>query len=212
MIHVGQRFKEARLAKHLSLDDVAKGTKIRASFLSAIERGEYSKLPSSSYAQGFVRNYAEYLDLPVREIMALFRREFDEEKSFRVLPEGFVKDAGLPVRRIKIHQSVLLVVAAIILLSGFLLFQYRAAFIDPSLSVSSPQENQKTSTDVRVIGKADQNVTVTVNNSPVIINENGEFSKQLSLFPGKSTIIVKAVNAFGRERIIERDIEVRTTP
>ncbi len=212
MIRVGQRLKEVRLAKHLSLEDVAKHTKIRASFLSAIERGEYHKLPSSSYAQGFVRNYAEYLGLPVNEIMALFRREFDEEKSFRVIPEGFVKEDGLPVRKIKFHQSILLVIAALVLLGGFLLFQYRAAFIDPKLIVESPKENDITSTDVKVTGESDPNATVTVNNTPVILTKQGKFTKQIAVFPGKATVVIRAVNTFGRESIIERTIEVRTTP
>lgn len=212
MIRIGQRFREARLQRNLTLEDVAKETKIRSSFLSAIERGEYHKLPSSSYAQGFVRNYAEYLELPVKEIMALFRREFDEEKSFRVLPEGFVKDESLPARRIKFHQSVLLVLLALILLGGFLLFQYRAAFIDPKLVIETPKENEVTSTDIKVSGEADPSATVTVNEAPVVLTRQGKFTKQIAVFPGPSVIIIKAVNAFGRETTIQRKIEVKTTP
>lgn len=52
--------------KGLSINDAADATKIRMSFISAIERGEYKKLPSGAYIQGFVKNYIEFLGLPKR--------------------------------------------------------------------------------------------------------------------------------------------------
>ena len=91
MIKAGERLKEVRLARDLTLEDVEKSTKIKTSYLEFIENGQYDKLPSVSYAQGFVRNYADFLGLPEKEIMAIFRREFDEEKAYRVLPKGFDK-------------------------------------------------------------------------------------------------------------------------
>src|SRR6266446_1412810 len=118
MVTVGERLRKERLRKRLSLDDIARGTKIRHQFLEAIEDGQYNKLPSTAYAQGFVRNYAEYLGLSSREILALFRREFDEEKMYRVLPEGFTRQNGFLVKRFKIQQTAIgVVVLFIIILS-----------------------------------------------------------------------------------------------
>lgn len=211
MIHVGQRLKEARLEKGLSLDDVAQATKIRASFLSAIERGDYQKLPSSSYAQGFVQNYADFLNLPKREIMALFRREFDAEKVYKVLPEGFVKEESLPRRSIKIHQAVLLILGILFLLGGFLFYQYRAAFFNPSLEVVEPKATVVRTSDLMVSGNTDQNVTVTVNTTPVAVDESGKFSKRVSIFPGENSIVVRAVNPFGRETVVTRNITLQVT-
>jgi cytoskeletal protein RodZ len=210
MIRVGQRLKEARLKKGLSLENAASDTRIRSSFLSAIERGEYQKLPSPSYAQGFVRNYAEYLGLPQREILALFRREFDEEQMIRVLPKGFVKDKPLQIRRIKIGQTLLLIFGLLVLLGAFLLYQYRYAFFNPPLNVVSPAENDQTTTDVTVIGQSDSNVILTVNNIPVPLDEKGKFVKKVSVFPGSSTITVKAVNKFGKTSQVVRKINVKT--
>lgn len=212
MIRVGQRLKQARLEQGLSLEDASAATKIQAPFLSAIEKGEYHRLPSTSYAQGFVRNYGEYLGLSQKEVLALFRREFDEEKAYKVLPQGFVKKDHPGRRGIKIHQAVLLVIFAIIFLGGFLVFQYRSAFLNPSLRVSSPEENIVTGTDITVTGKTDPSVTLTINNTPVTLTQQGEFSKKVTAFPGSTTIVIKAVNSFGRETIIERPVEVKTSP
>ena len=80
MIYVGEKLYEERVKKGYSLDEVSKATKIRSSFLLAIEKGEYKKLPSSTYVHGFVRNYARFLGLPEHEILALFKRQYDEDK------------------------------------------------------------------------------------------------------------------------------------
>src|SRR3989344_424814 len=102
MIKVGQKLKEARLKRGLTPADVAKATKIKESFLSSIENGQYENLPSGTYAQGFVRNYIKFLELPMEETLALFRREFNEEKIYKVLPEGFSSHKEFPIKRIKI--------------------------------------------------------------------------------------------------------------
>jgi len=91
MVRLGQRLFDERRKRGLSLDEVAAATKIRGSFLSAIEKGDYTKLPSPSYAQGFVLNYATYLGFQRKETLALFRREFDERKEFKVLPKNITR-------------------------------------------------------------------------------------------------------------------------
>ena len=85
MIRLGQRLREVRIGKGISLEEVSRATKIKIAFLSAIEDGMYEKLPSSSYAQGFVKNYVQFLGFSEREAMALFRREFDEKRIFKVV-------------------------------------------------------------------------------------------------------------------------------
>lgn len=157
MIKVGQKFQEARLQKSLSLEDVSQSTKIKVIFLDAIEKGEYEKLPSVTYAQGFVRNYARFLNLPEKEILALFRREFDEEKILKVLPQGFTKTKEFSLSRFKSKQTLLLVFLVFLILAAYILFQYREALVNPSLYITSPKENAVISSSaVTVIGRQTQ--------------------------------------------------------
>src|SRR5260221_1367644 len=128
MIRVGEKLKEERKKKGLTLEQVAKATKIRESFLLAIEEGDYHKLPGSSYAHGFVKNYLEFVELPIREYMALFRREYDEKENRKLMPEGLVGREGIPLNRFSIRQAFWLGGVIILLLFIYLLFQYRAAF------------------------------------------------------------------------------------
>ncbi|MDP3940983.1 MAG: helix-turn-helix domain-containing protein [bacterium] len=209
MIRIGQKLRDERLRRGLSLDDVAKATKIRQSFLLAIEKGDYSKLPSSAYVQGFVRNYAEYLGLSKREVLALFRREFDEEKVFRVLPEGLVA-RDVSRTRFRIHHTALIVVFLLFFLSLFVLFQYRYALIDPPLTIDSPKEGLVTeSKDIRISGYTDPSAVVTVNGDVVSVGGDGFFTKQLSLFPGDTVIEIRAKHRLGKEALETRRVTVK---
>src|SRR5664279_124356 len=117
MVRVGQRLYKERIQKKLTIDEIAKATRIKPIFLQAIEQGEYNKLPSPAYAIGFVRNYADYLGLPKAEITALFRREFDEKKAFKVLPDSLVKTKEFPVKRFQIQQSIFVIIFFVVLLA-----------------------------------------------------------------------------------------------
>ena len=141
------------MRRKVSFDDAARATKIKASFLAAIERGEYYKLPSPAYAKGFVLNYAAFLGISRAEALALFRREFDEKRAYKVLPDSLSKTQSFPRFRIKFKESFLVMGLLILLFVGFLFFQYRSAFFAPNLSLSTPKENTIVNQDVLVTGK-----------------------------------------------------------
>jgi cytoskeleton protein RodZ len=67
-ITVGQRLKEAREAKGLSLEDIAASTRIPRRHLESLEASEWDKLPAPTYSVGFARNYAVALGLDRTEI------------------------------------------------------------------------------------------------------------------------------------------------
>lgn len=209
MIRVGQKLRDERVRKGLVLGEVARATKIKEHFLVAIEKGEYNKLPSSAYAQGFIKNYAEYLGLPLRQTLAMFRREFDEEKYFKVLPQGFTNtdfSRARPQLRSGLIGGGLVLLALIV----YLLFQYRYAIINPPLTITQPLEQQVIGSEsVTVAGTTDPNASIFINGKPIIVEENGEFTETISVFPGVQTISIVSVNKFKRETKEERRIIVK---
>lgn len=209
MVRLGPYLRQKRLQRKQTIEEIAQVIKIKPQFLSAIERGEYNKLPSPAYAQGFVRNYATYLGLSRAETTMLFKREFDEKRAMKVLPDAMVKTKEFPVRRFRIQQSLIVFVLFVILVFGYLFFQYRAAFLPPALNVSSPVNGSRTAQTVVVSGTADSNATVTVNGEPASVATNGSFQKAITLFPGASTITVKATNRFGKTSMVDRTVDVQ---
>lgn len=210
MLKAGEKLQEKRLEKGLTLEEISQSTKIKVSFLDYIEKSEYNKLPSVSYAQGFIRNYAKYLGLSEKEILALFRREFDEDKAYRVLPKGFEAKDEFPLQGFKVKQTVIVAFVVFIFLIFYLIFQYRYAFIDPPLEIVSPRNMQIVeSSQVLVSGKTDSNSTVYVNKDLVSVDSNGIFTKTISVFPGNFTISIKAVNKFGKKSEVKKTIQVK---
>lgn len=210
MIQAGQLLYEERLKKGLTLDEVARAIKIKVGFLIAIEKGDYQKLPKGAYAHGFIRNYAEFLGLSNSKILALFRREFDEEKDFNVLPKGLPKSPNSSFSYLKVRSAGIFIILFFLSLLGYILFQYRYAILNPPLEVSVPSEMAVISSSViEVFGRTESNTTVFINGVPAFLDQNGVFKKSIDIFPGKTTIEIRAVNRFGRETVIKRHVEVR---
>ena len=67
---IGQRLRQLREARYLTLEKASDDTRIRVMFLQALEADDYSAIPSAAQGRGFLRNYAEYLDLNVDELIA----------------------------------------------------------------------------------------------------------------------------------------------
>lgn len=84
----GILLKEARKEKGLSLEDVEKQIKIRPFYLKTLEEEEYSALPGTTYARGFLRTYSKFLGLDSNQIIEMFNSSFpkdEEEKVEKVL-------------------------------------------------------------------------------------------------------------------------------
>lgn len=209
MVRAGQRLKSQRVKSGLTLEQVAHATKIKEQYLFAIENADYSKLPSTTYAYGFVRNYTRFLGLSEKEVLALFRREYGEEKVVKVLPDGLPKDE-FPIHKIKFSQAVKIAAFILAPLLAYIVFQYRFAIINPPLKVFLPKEGEIfLSQLVNIVGKTDPNASVFVNKDPVSVDSKGNFKKTVNVFLGKTTIIIRVVNYFGRETKVERHIEVK---
>ncbi len=210
MVRIGHKLQEKRLQKGLTIEEIAQATKIRPSFISAIEKGEYNKLPASTYAQGFVQNYADYLGLPKKETLALFRREFDSERSFRVLPKTLDQQADFPIHKVRVSKMVYLVIVVFLCFAGYLMFQYRGAFINPPLEITTPVDGSVVKAQtIEVRGKTDPAASVYINNDLTSVDSNGIFTKHVEILSGEESITIRAVNTFHKETVIQRSIKVQ---
>lgn len=72
---VGERLRVAREEKGMSLEDVARQTRIPIRHLEHIERGEWEALPAITYSVGFARSYANVVGLDGPAIGAELREQ-----------------------------------------------------------------------------------------------------------------------------------------
>jgi cytoskeletal protein RodZ len=75
---LGDEFRVAREARHLSLSDVSEQIHIRSVYLQSIENEEWSVIAAPVYVRGFVRTYARFLGLDPEHAVALFNESIGE--------------------------------------------------------------------------------------------------------------------------------------
>lgn len=71
----GRRLTEARLARGLTLEQVAERIRVRREYLQALEDMNLKLLPGKAYALAFLRSYARELGLDADVIVDQFQRE-----------------------------------------------------------------------------------------------------------------------------------------
>jgi hypothetical protein len=93
---------------------------------------------------------------------------------------------------------------------GYLFFQYSKFISPPSLSVSSPKDQEVIDKDfVLVEGRSDSDAKVIANNQPLITDQDGKFSVEIEVTTETKEVVVKAISRSGKETVISRKIEVR---
>ncbi|MEH6994716.1 RodZ domain-containing protein [Neobacillus drentensis] len=97
MTELGNRLKDARLAKGLSLEDLQSITKIQKRYLIGLEEGNYSSMPGNFYVRAFVKQYAEALQLNPDEIFETYKNE---------IPATHNDDLTEQLSRVKTRKTV----------------------------------------------------------------------------------------------------------
>ncbi|MDP3788784.1 MAG: DUF4115 domain-containing protein [Candidatus Omnitrophota bacterium] len=80
---IGERLRSTRESKGLSLEDVHKATKIHPNTINDLEKGRLEDKVGEAYVRAFIKNYAAYLGMDAKSIMAEYssRRNTTEKSS-----------------------------------------------------------------------------------------------------------------------------------
>ncbi|WP_433771022.1 helix-turn-helix domain-containing protein [Bacillus wiedmannii] len=105
MTELGQKLKEAREAKGLSMDQLHEITKIQKRHLLAIEEGNYDVLPGAFYARAFIKQYADAVGLNGEELLVEYQstipqsenREVPQVSTGQKTQETMQKSSSLPI-------------------------------------------------------------------------------------------------------------------
>ena len=197
------RLAAARERKGVDLVRAERDTKIRARYLSALERGDYRDLPGAVYTKGFLRNYAIYLNLDPEDVLRQWRRE----RGDQVGPEPVIvppRPLEEPSRPLNFNRSV--VVAALLTAGVVLFFVYLGSQLlrysrPPDLSVTSPAtaviEVDEGDTTYRLAGMSAPGAIITIRTAgraelTTTAQSNGSWSAQVDLRRGQNQFEVSA--------------------
>lgn len=83
---VGNKLREARARRKLTLQEVEAATKIRGRYLQAIESEDWDQLPGDTYARAFIRTYGSLLGLDGDRLAEEQRRQRGAARPGERLP------------------------------------------------------------------------------------------------------------------------------
>ena len=216
MSKLGDILRQQRERRSITLDQAAADTRIREKFLKALEDGDYMSLPGAVYTKGFLRNYAEYLDLNTDELIVLFQ----QERGLTAAPEParrFQPMRPIMKRPFIFTPAVLVpvgVLAAVLLFVGYLYYQFTSFAVAPTLDVTDPPTDAIAQESQFVLkGHTIPNgkVTVQVFPGPLTISDvhpgaDGSFSVPLTLTAGANHVVVEVLDQSGKVSRVNRSI------
>ncbi|PLR77720.1 helix-turn-helix domain-containing protein [Bacillus sp. V3-13] len=97
MTELGNRLKEAREAKGMSLDELQTATKIQKRYLKGIEEGNYEMMPGQFYVRAFIRQYAEAVGIEPEELYEQYKND---------IPSAHNEDITEKISRVQTRKNI----------------------------------------------------------------------------------------------------------
>jgi transcriptional regulator with XRE-family HTH domain len=115
----GEELRRSREVREVSLESIAAATKISVRYLTALEKGDYSRLPAPVFTRGFIRAYAGYLGLDPDEMVNGYLSEVGvvSGRPAETVAEPRRK-APRPASRVSLAVGSLLAVIAVLTVIG----------------------------------------------------------------------------------------------
>jgi cytoskeletal protein RodZ len=204
------RLKEARESKKLSLDELAKITKLNKRHLIALEECRFDDIPYAViYQKNFIRSYAHAVGIPPEPLLEQFLvEETPTQKSTTNICVKKTKLRNFPY----VVRSVV-VSAFILVFFIYLGLQVKAMVEPPTLTLYTPDDGFVTSDNsITIRGKTEAESSVKLNGKNIQTDEYGYFQESIALSSGINTLTIRAHKRHGKEISETRHVVVRETP
>ncbi|MEH6663154.1 MAG: RodZ domain-containing protein [Parasphingorhabdus sp.] len=158
----GELLRRAREQKNLSLEEIAKKTRIPQRHLESIESGDFDALPGRTYAIGFAKSYARSVGLVDASIGSQLRAEMDEQGhgAYQAEVSGYApaNPSSIPPRYLAWTAAG---IGALVLI-GYLV--WRTLILNPGDLEQVAESETATPTETAAASSSEQNVA---DNGPV---------------------------------------------
>jgi transcriptional regulator with XRE-family HTH domain len=122
----GDSLRQAREERGVTLDAIARNTRISTKYLLALERSDLETLPGGAFDQGYIRTYSQFLGIDARPILEAYKERErqlgrgtaeDERQRLAELSRLLDRRGGHRKRHLLTRSKTMLVVASLV---GFL--------------------------------------------------------------------------------------------
>lgn len=204
---LGERFRQVREERRVTLEEAAKAVSIPAKYLAAIEAGRHDLLPGLVYARNFVRQYAKFLEISDSAALEKFTAEDAIVRGNKPQAPRLVPRANTDFPWYIRYGRFIIGGVAILMVGGYLVWQVMNLVKPPELEVTDPAGDIATSEPlVTIIGQTDPAVTVRINNQQTEVDRDGNFRETINLEPGLNTLKITADRKYSQTAVVERRI------
>ena len=197
--------KNIRLSKNLTVKELSDRILISIDNIRILESSDFLSLLSSKNINIFLKKYSKFFDLDFGKLKKyIFVVDNDSNSVF--YKKVFIK---------KLNQNfsffgfmkVFTVFAVFILLFFYIGVEVKNRYNKPELFVYSPFDNYNTENkDIAIKGKTVKNTNVNINGDFVLIDQFGNFSKDILLNEGLNVIRITAAKDNGEENVVVKRI------
>ena len=193
---LGQKIREARIAKNLSLESVSGHLHIAVKILEAIEEGDSKKGPTPVFLRGLVRTYCQYLGIDKTDIIdkieKLLKSTEKEEQKLKTLKPVIEKRES--------HTILYIVVFLVLMTGGYLLYSIYSSQIP--FFLAQDNNTQSNSAMVVVEDKLAESENIIVTDEGIV--KSPQSVKQSKEEPSASEkIIPEQIEASGETSSME---------
>jgi cytoskeletal protein RodZ len=207
---LAEKLRAAREGKKIAIEFVAQKLAINQEYLSALEKGDYSRLPAGVYGKTYLKKYGAFLGLnwpPLEEKYNKERKFLNKENEDVFAKRKISKRELVVFPKILRNILVILFVAALLFYLGYYL---KNSFSQPKIIIFSPANNLVTENNsVEIVGQADERTQIAINNKQILKDGAGNFKETVELKKGLNVITISAQNKYSRKKIIEKQILVK---
>jgi cytoskeletal protein RodZ len=212
IVTLGEKLQTHRECKNLTQEKAARLLNMNVRYIKDLEKDNYQELPADIYTINILRRYAELLNLNPHTVIELFRKEKNiyintqkKKEPKKITWLGKIFNTFLNPRALK-YLTVIIVLAAIFFYIGR---SINNIISPPELNIESPADNIIiTEHQIQISGTTEHEVNLSINNRPLLSDENGKFSLKIDLQTGLNVIKITAKKKHSKEQTVYRKIIV----
>lgn len=207
---IGNRLRQARERRGVSVADASNALKIRSQILEAFEREDHSQLPPRVYALGQLRTYAAYLGLDPAAVAAGWHAAPtppgapSTRQSFgaTAVVISFVALGPRIARSLRSVFAMGTLGLAVLITSGFMTLQLARFILPPPITVTNPSAALSSlepgTLSIALEGTSDAHANILIRSTAgdqltAVADEHGAWGLVIPLGTGRTEISVSAI-------------------
>lgn len=197
--------KNIRLSRNLTIKELSDIILISVDNIKMLESSDFLTLLSKKNINIFLKKYSKFFDLDFNKLKKYYI-DFNNDSNSVFYKKVFIK---------KINQNfsffgfmkISTIFVVFVLLFFYIGVEIKNRYSKPELFISSPLDNYNTENkEVVIKGKTIKNTNININGDFVLIDQFGNFSKEILLNEGLNVIRISAAKDNGEENIVIKRI------